>query len=64
MWRRSCRDAFNRLNLDRMMKRKMHVGIHSANEYARYARVCFCSHGEEADMKMIVHVDDRVQNDH
>ena len=61
MWHRSCRDTFNRLNLDRMMKRKMPVGIHSANGYAR---VCFCSHGEEADMKMIVHVDDRVQNDH
>ena len=29
MWHRACRDAFNRMQLDRTMKRKMTVGIHS-----------------------------------
>ena len=29
-WQRSCRDAFYRMKLDRMMKRKMPVGIHSS----------------------------------
>ena len=60
MWHRSCRDAHNRMKLDRIMKGKMPIGIHSSNGHAR---VYFCSHGEEADIKMIVHVADAVEND-
>ena len=46
-----------------MMKRKMTVGSTAPNGHTR---VCFCSQGEEADMKMIFHVAiaDAVENDH
>ena len=45
------------------MKRKMRIGIQSTDEHPR---VSFCSHGEEANMKMIVHVaiTDAIENDH
>lgn len=48
------------MKMDRMMKIKIPVGIHRANGYAR---VCFFSQGEEACMKMILHLADAVEND-
>ena len=58
MWLRY--DEFNRMKMDRMLKIKIPVGIHRANGYAR---VCFFSQGEEACMKMILHLADAVEND-
>ena len=60
MSHRSCRDAYNRMKLDRIMKGKMTIGIYSSK---RTRSDMFCSHGEEADIKMIVHVADAVEND-
>ena len=59
MWHRY--DEFNRMKLDRMMKRKIPVA--ESTTANGYARVCFFSQGKEADMKMILHLADAVEND-
>ena len=57
MRHRSCRDAFNRTKLDRMMKSKMPVAKHSQSSSKRTRpSMFFFSYGEEADAKVIVQV--------
>ena len=60
MCHRSCRNAFNRMKLDHMMKKKNA----SRNPPAAngHAQLCFCWHGEEEDMKMQVRVADAEEN--
>ena len=55
MWQNSRHDAFNRTKVDRMMKRKIPV----TNPQQQT-----CLHGEEADIKMIVHEADAVESFH
>ena len=55
IWQNSSHDAFNRTKADRMMKRKIPV----TNPQQQT-----CFHGEEADIKMIVHVADAVESFH
>ena len=62
MCHRSCRNAFNRMKLDGMMKRKMPVEIH--RQLKGHAQLCFCWHGAEEDVKMQVRVADAEENGH
>ena len=61
MWNRSCRNAFNTLKLDRMVKRKMPLVIHQ--QQTDMLNFFFCWHGEE-DMKMLARVADAEENGH
>ena len=60
---RSCGDVFNGMKLDRMMKRKLPVEIHSSKRSCS-SMFLFAGRRSEADMKMIVHVPDSVESDH
>ena len=61
-WQKSRPDAFNRTKPDCMMIRK--IPVTNPQHQNVHGQECVCLHGEEADIKMIVHVADAVENVH